>query len=301
MSFPAIRWARSVRGISSTQKLVLMLLADTADESGEAWPSVDGLAADASLSDRAVQQALRDMAACGLLRVVAGGGRRRTSTYFLSMETVNVTTERAKDVHRKRNDVHPFQPEETVNVVPETVNLVPETVNVVRETVNDVRPNHQEPPRTIRNPQGGVGAQASLLPVEQSSREVDPMPAAVDAWNSICGSTNGRCSKLSDQRRTLLKARMAELGGIEGWVALCHRIAASPFLTGDNDRTWRADLDWCLKASNALKISEGKYDRRASAPKSDDSPWWADEMFGRNRDPREDDDFRGTIIEGEFH
>jgi pyocin large subunit-like protein len=58
MSMAALRWARSVRGISSTQKLVLWALADSANDYGEAWPSALLLAEDCCLTDRAVRDAL---------------------------------------------------------------------------------------------------------------------------------------------------------------------------------------------------------------------------------------------------
>jgi hypothetical protein len=45
----ALRWARSVRCISASEKLVLLLLADAGNDHGEAWPSALSLADDACL------------------------------------------------------------------------------------------------------------------------------------------------------------------------------------------------------------------------------------------------------------
>lgn len=67
MSMHALRWARGVRGVTATQKLVLLLLADTADDDDMAWPSGQRLADDAALSRRAVVSALADLERLGLI------------------------------------------------------------------------------------------------------------------------------------------------------------------------------------------------------------------------------------------
>jgi len=75
MSMAALRWARSVRGITSTQKFVLVMLADQANDYGEAWPSALLLAADCCLSDRAVRDAMDALEAVGLISGERAKGR----------------------------------------------------------------------------------------------------------------------------------------------------------------------------------------------------------------------------------
>jgi len=94
MSIRAVEICRSARVGSSTRKLVLLLLAEHADENGaRIFPAVATLAADAELSDRAVQLALKDLVGMGVLVVVraGGGGRGATTEYRIDLE-------RAKDV-----------------------------------------------------------------------------------------------------------------------------------------------------------------------------------------------------------
>ena len=46
----------------------------------------------------------------------------------------------------------------------------------------------------------------------------------------------------------------------EGWWSdLFNKISKSPFLMGDNDRGWKADLGWIVKRENLVKIIEGRY------------------------------------------
>jgi hypothetical protein len=67
--------------------------------------------------------------------------------------------------------------------------------------------------------------------------------------------------KLTAARTAQCHARLKELDGdLEQWRSLCLRVQASPFLTGDNERHWRADFDFVLKEASFNKILEGKFD-----------------------------------------
>lgn len=46
------------------------------------------------------------------------------------------------------------------------------------------------------------------------------------------------------------------------------RAVRSPFLTGQNERGWRADFDFLMNETKALALLEGKYDGHAQAPAS---------------------------------
>ena len=81
MSVGALGWAWGVRGISPTQNLVLLALADHADERGTCWPGVKRMAEMACLTDRAVRSALRALAELGLVAVARRGGT--SSSYRL--------------------------------------------------------------------------------------------------------------------------------------------------------------------------------------------------------------------------
>jgi len=69
--------------------------------------------------------------------------------------------------------------------------------------------------------------------------------------------------QMTNTRRKKLAARMREPLFAENWQAIIDKLAASSFATGNNDRGWKADLDWLLKNSdNYSKVLEGKYDNR---------------------------------------
>jgi hypothetical protein len=64
-------------------KMVLVSLADQANDEGFCWPSIESLSVRTCMCERAVQKALRALEAMGLLQVVERGSSRRTNQYWL--------------------------------------------------------------------------------------------------------------------------------------------------------------------------------------------------------------------------
>lgn len=70
----------------------------------------------------------------------------------------------------------------------------------------------------------------------------------------------------SPERKTALRLRLAECGGVEGWKIALAKAKASSWMRGENGRSWRFDLDFMLQKSRFIKLMEGSYDNnRASA------------------------------------
>jgi hypothetical protein len=62
-------------------RLVMLALADRADDDGLAWPSIDDLCERTQLSPRAVQKGIAKLVEIGELQVESGGGRRVRNRY----------------------------------------------------------------------------------------------------------------------------------------------------------------------------------------------------------------------------
>lgn len=65
-------------------------------------------------------------------------------------------------------------------------------------------------------------------------------------------------SKLTASRRSSMQVRLRE-HGIDGWRQALTNIRGSPFLLGDNQRGWKADLDFVLQAKSFNRLLEGGY------------------------------------------
>lgn len=76
-----------------------------------------------------------------------------------------------------------------------------------------------------------------------------------------------KVSRLTASRKTALRARLAECGGIHGWKTALGKAEASDFLTGrksggNGHENWTMTFDFLVKSSSFTKIMEGSYDNR---------------------------------------
>lgn len=76
MSLKAMRWAWEVQQVTRTQKIILLSMADRAnDETGECWPSIRRLCLDTNCSERTVQRSIKAMEKIGIIHCDRVSGR----------------------------------------------------------------------------------------------------------------------------------------------------------------------------------------------------------------------------------
>ena len=102
-----------LRTQAHSELLVLLALADWANDDGYCWPTISALATKARLSERAVQQILGRLTTTGRIRRIQGGGRGRANRYQV-VATRNGASETVNAIHRKENtesetpkEIHP--------------------------------------------------------------------------------------------------------------------------------------------------------------------------------------------------
>ena len=96
----------------------------------------------------------------------------------------------------------------------------------------------------------------SLLLIPDTGYPMSTIDDAVLGWNSL-GLT--QVQKLSPSREVLLRARLKDVDGLDGWNVALDKIEASDFLSGKKT-DWKANFDFVIKDSNFTKIMEGNYD-----------------------------------------
>jgi hypothetical protein len=103
------------------------------------------------------------------------------------------------------------------------------------------------------------------------SAVADEIPDALQAYNAVAEEVGWpQAQAITHKRKSALKARLADAGGLDGWRAAMAKARASPFLRGESGRDrahekWTPDLDFFLQQSSFVKLMEGKYDDRAAA------------------------------------
>ena len=81
-----------------------------------------------------------------------------------------------------------------------------------------------------------------------------PPKKMVEAYNMMAAEFDlPTCSRISDKRRRSLM--LVE----EDWIECLRAVAASGFCLGENDRGWRASIDFLCQPSSRLKLVENFY------------------------------------------
>lgn len=282
MSLQAMDWAlRKVRGISPTQKLILICLANHAGPDGNCWPSQSVISEYTELSRETIYRNLSDLEKKGMIRSVHrydDAGRDLSKTYFLNMtiqgetqsltgmsnhqggETQSLTTE-IQD--KTRN------PGETENLTGETENLRegdgashPGEIQNLTSKENLSKEESVIRTKRIKNTHVEVAGNApSHSDATNASERTKPrrLSELAELWNKTCQylpsvreMTHKRCQKE--------KLRLRERPDLTDWFKIFQILDRSSFCRGENRSGWKATFDWIIEnQDNSIKVLEGKY------------------------------------------
>jgi uncharacterized protein YdaU (DUF1376 family) len=148
------------------------------------------------------------------------------------------------------------------NTSPDTVgDSPPETPTdsggVFSQNTNEHNSAPLEPIAVANSQKDSVGASAPPAPPKGPSK-VECLEAFT-AYNE----TAKRCAipqaaKFTPDRHRKIAARLKDYG-MNGWKQALANIERSSWLTGENSRQWRADLDWLLSPEKFSKVHDGGY------------------------------------------
>lgn len=206
------------------RKLVLIKLADNANDKGECWPSHQHIADQCEISKRSVINHIKALEAMGLVRVEHRivNNEKRSNLYHL-----NLTGGSAKD-----------SPPSAKDSLPSSAGDAHRTSHSF-ESVNESTPI---PPK--------------------GADEVIPLKKILDAYHEKLPELP-RVVVFTDKRKKQLSARWKEDKSrqtIEWWTGYFEYVSSIPFLNGQNNRSWKADFEWLTNQNNLAKVIEGKYE-----------------------------------------
>ena len=105
----------------------------------------------------------------------------------------------------------------------------------------------------------------------RSTKPKAPVTDIYDAYNEVLGEKLPKALILTDARKRDISARWNELlntehkgklrysgieDGLHWWKRLFAKVTLCPHWMGENDRGWRADLDWIINKKNFIKVLE---------------------------------------------
>lgn len=280
MAWQYTRWVRKqVRGVKAADKALLYTIAD-ATPYGQASVTMfqRELSEQADLADRSVRAGLARLRAAGLIEVTGKGGHVRgrgiACTYRLLAPN---------DIENEKEAAPAGLPFKSRRELPPSAE------------------NRQELPRkpgkSCRQERGSSCLQEknNLIPLEEEGGTAREIKEAVEAWNAMADRAGlPKVQRLTDPRKKAIKARLRELGGLEGWAELLAKVEASAWLTGKVPGTagrdpFRATIDWITKPHNFTKIMEDTYGQARNTTDATGAP------SGPNQGPESKSGLLGAV------
>lgn len=240
MSFNQSKLAWDAECESYAVKLVLVALAEHADQIGVCWPSISLLARKCSMTRQGVLNQISKIERNGWLKTEREGGK--SNRYLLSIPVHPVDLSLVNKVDQSTTLTSPpgrLLPVHPVDYRQSTPLTGP---------VHPVDPNHQEP--SVEPP--------LEPPRTTTATDSDSFRAA---WNGLPKPFR-KIRAMSAGRTTSLRARMREPFWRENWQEALALIPESDFCRGLNEQGWIADPEFFLRPDSVTKILEGKYGTR---------------------------------------
>ncbi len=106
-------------------------------------------------------------------------------------------------------------------------------------------------------------------PENSGEKVVEDGNGKFDEFVVSLNSTDGvqKTKATSASRKKAYLARMKDPFFRDHWREAMAKVGQSDFCKGQNERGWKADIDWFLRPDTCARIMEGKYDNRVQAPK----------------------------------
>jgi hypothetical protein len=133
-----------------------------------------------------------------------------------------------------------------------------ETEQHQHEGDDDAPPAAAPPSPSRENENSGRNLEPETLPAAPPVAVTTPQQLR-DAWNT-CAPNLLPARELGRTRLRVMQQRLREQPSLDCWKSLFRRMNASSFLAGQNDRHWKADLDFALQPDKAARVLEGRYD-----------------------------------------
>jgi len=128
----------------------------------------------------------------------------------------------------------------------------------IKEKENKIK----EKEKPEHSPKGEcLSTPSELTSPTQNKNIIEPVPKdeILELYHKYCKELP-QVRKLSPTDEKHLRARWKENDSLEFWEEFFKKVASSDFLTGKNDRGWRANFHWLIRPSNFVKVCNDVYD-----------------------------------------
>ncbi|MEN5236628.1 replication protein [Pseudomonas sp. TWI923] len=168
-----------------------------------------------------------------------------------------------------KKNTHPNKPKEVPQCgVSDTSNVAFLPHNKDRNTNTNANALVVDASASTAGEEGRHGNGKAATPPDQAKAvraEKIPYSRIVEIYNQTCGHALPQCLKLNDKRKTNIRGCWnLKINGVqpfrasEFWVAYFRDCLAVKHYVGDNDRSWKADIEFLTRESTVLKVLEAQ-------------------------------------------
>ena len=255
MSIKHILAAMEAKVGSSARKLVLIKLADNANDNGECYPSYLNIADHCEMSKRSIISHVAKLETDGFLtkEIRKRGVNNTSNLYRLTIKSGSA--ELAPPSAELAPPSAEFAPPPSANSAP----LISHSFKPVTEPVT-------EPKDSVKN-EDAIFNETDIFNLFNSF--FSELPKAI---------------KLNTTRTKRIKKLIAvDLPTIEAWNEFFNVINKSDFLMGRTKNDFQCSFDWILTPANAIKIAEGNYKNKQglnNEPEFNSDEYWQEIAAG---------------------
>jgi hypothetical protein len=266
MSGKVVTWAFEQKVGSPAAKLVLVKLADNANDNGFCWVGPERIIEDSELSQSAVYKHLAGLQAAGLIRSFETThpelGYPIRAFQLAVPEAWQAIPPRGKGKGKIPPGGKTIPP--GGKGIPQGGKTIPPGGIHIEEPSSE--PSSEEdaaPP-----PGGGGDLFGDPPPPPAALTKAEVLDLAFTAYDEAAARLEWQaCQSRNETRAKKLAVRLDESGGIEGWRAALEKAEASDFCMGrapprPGKPPFRMHLDFLLQQQSFVRLMEGHYDNR---------------------------------------
>ncbi|TWD77471.1 hypothetical protein FB547_1095 [Variovorax beijingensis] len=267
---------------SGAHLLMMLAIADFADDQGRAYPSVSTLAQKCRVKPRAANYSLADLKESGELEIKIGRGPRGANLYRIALDRLGA----GREDRRPLQHVAPMQPGAPLQSIAPPQCAAPLQPGAQTPATGCMFPLHPVAPKPSLNHQepsveatASVGSglppcQTQALPDCPHLRMIDlfakhlpelPQPRPELWQGKNAEAMRARWKWVMTAKRTNGERYATTANEALDWFdRFFQNVAGSAFLTGRNGK-WACNLGWLMKADNFTKVVQGNYENKEAA------------------------------------
>jgi hypothetical protein len=272
MSGKVVSWAFEQITGSPAAKLLLVKLADNANDHGFCWVGLEKIITESELSQSAVYKHMATLQSMGLVRAFDS----THPEYGYPIKAFQLSVPEAWRTIPPRGKTKAAIPPGGKSVPPHGKGIPAGGKEIPLGGIPIEEPSFEpslEPSSepAAASPPGSGPVQADLLGEDtKPPSPAEILDAAFSAYDEAAARNNwGECQAKTEARKKRLAKRLQDAGGLSGWNIALEKCEASDFMMGrapprPGQPPFRLDIDFLLQQQSFVRLMEGKYDNRGS-------------------------------------